>query len=64
SYTNALAVNGRVLVPVYDEDTRYQNQALAVFKQAYPNHDIVPINSDGIIYWSGAIHCVTMTLAD
>lgn len=61
SYTNALAVNGKVLVPVYDEDTRFEAAALAVFKQAYPDRQIVPINSDSIIQWAGAIHCVTMT---
>ena len=54
-------MNGKVLVPVYDEDTRFEAAALAVFKQAYPDRQIVPINSDSIIQWAGAIHCVTMT---
>lgn len=64
SYTNSLAVGKRVLVPVYSDDTRYQSQALAVFKKAYPGYTIVPIDSTQIIQMAGAIHCVTMTLGN
>jgi len=63
SYTNGLAVNDRVLVPVYDEDNRFEAEALDVYEAAYPGRTIVPIDSDEIIYWAGAIHCVTMTVA-
>lgn len=63
SYTNALAVNGRVLVPVYDEDDALESTALDVFEASYPGRTIVPVDSDEIIYWSGAVHCVTMTVA-
>lgn len=62
SYTNALAVNGKVLVPVYAEDRRGEASALATFADAYPGREIVPIGADGIIQMAGAIHCVTMTL--
>jgi agmatine/peptidylarginine deiminase len=62
SYTNSLAVGKVVMVPVYSDDRRYESQALSVFKNAYPYHKIVPIESSKIITWSGAIHCVTMTL--
>ena len=61
SYTNALAVNGKVLVPVYAADTRFEAATLDVFAEAYPGRDIVPIPSDGIIQMAGAVHCVTMT---
>lgn len=61
TYTNALATNDIVMVPVYAEDARFESQALTIYEKAYPNKTIVPINSDDIIYWSGAIHCVTMT---
>jgi len=63
SYTNALAVNQSVLVPVYRDDTRYQDDALAVFQAAYPDRKIVPIDATEIIRWAGAIHCVTQTIA-
>ncbi len=64
SYTNSLAIGKRVLVPVYSDDTRYQSQALAVFKKAYPGFTIVPIDSTQVIQMAGAIHCVTMTLGN
>ncbi len=61
TYTNALAVNDIVMVPVYDEDPRFEQEALTIYQKAYPNKTIVPIDSDDVIYWSGAVHCVTMT---
>jgi agmatine/peptidylarginine deiminase len=62
SYTNSLAIGGKVLVPVYSDDRRYESQALSVFRAAYPGRTIVPIDSTAIIQWAGAIHCVTMTI--
>jgi agmatine deiminase len=64
SYTNSLAVGKRVLVPVYSDDRRYESQALAVFKKAYPGFTIVPIDSTQVIQMAGAIHCVTITLGN
>jgi agmatine deiminase len=63
SYTNGLAVDGALLMPVYDYDRRYEDEAVAVYSAAYPGRDIVPIDSESIIHWAGAIHCVTMTMA-
>jgi agmatine/peptidylarginine deiminase len=63
SYTNALAVNNSVLVPVYRDDTRYEEAALTVFQEAYPDRKVVPIDATEIIRWAGAIHCVTQTVA-
>lgn len=62
SYTNSLAVDDAVLVPVYSDDTRYEAQALKVFAQAYPGRKIIPVDSTEIIQWAGAVHCVTMTV--
>ncbi len=63
TYTNALAVNGVVLLPVYDDDSRFESKAVALYQQAYPDRTIVPIDSDEVILWSGAVHCVTMTVS-
>jgi agmatine/peptidylarginine deiminase len=63
SYTNSLAIGNAVLVPVYSDDTRFQNTALNIFRQAYPGRSIIPIDSTKIIQWAGAVHCVTMTIA-
>jgi agmatine deiminase len=57
SYTNALTVNGRVLVPVFGipEDER----ALAVYREAMPSHDIIPIQCAVGANGGGAVHCLT-----
>ncbi len=57
SYTNALTVNGRVLVPVFGLDT--DEQALAVYRQAMPNHVIIPIDSRIGANGGGTVHCLT-----
>jgi len=64
TYTNGIAFNDTVLVPVYAEDDRYEDEALAAIGEAYPGRRIVALASDEIIQWSGAVHCVTMTLAE
>lgn len=57
SYTNALTVNGRVLVPVFGlaEDAR----ALEVYQAAMPDHEIVPIDCRASVNGGGAVHCLT-----
>jgi agmatine deiminase len=63
SYTNALALNGVVFVPVYSDDRRHEAEALRVFADAYPGRRIVPIDATDLIQWSGAVHCITLTVA-
>lgn len=62
SYTNSIALNGLVLVPIYLDDRRFENDALQIFKTAYPGRTIVPIDATEIIQWAGAVHCITMTM--
>jgi len=56
-YTNALTVNGRVLVPTFGlpED----DVALRTYEQAMPDHEIIPIDSRVGINGGGAVHCMT-----
>ncbi len=61
SYTNGILVNDLVLVPVYPEHAGNEAEALAVMGDAFPGRTIVGIDSEGIIEWGGAIHCVTRT---
>ncbi|KAL6071512.1 Porphyromonas-type peptidyl-arginine deiminase [Balamuthia mandrillaris] len=65
SYTNLLHLNKKLLVPVYQESTTYQQQALkmlaSVANGRYKN-GIVPINSDVVIRMEGAVHCITKTV--
>jgi agmatine deiminase len=57
SYTNALTVNGRVLVPVYGEPT--DDAALLTYERAMPGYTIIPINCRAGANGGGAVHCMT-----
>jgi agmatine deiminase len=57
SYTNALTVNGRVLVPVYGE--RADEKALQIYQLALPHYSIIPIDCRLAINGGGAVHCLT-----
>jgi agmatine deiminase len=63
SYTNSLAVNGIVIVPVYPEAAAGEDEALAVFRAAYPARRIVPVMASDVITLYGAVHCATLTIA-
>ncbi len=64
SYTNALAVNGAVLIPVYTTDNVFEETALEVFHAAYPDRVLVPIVADAVIQYGGAVHCTTMSIGN
>ncbi len=58
TYTNSVIVNQTVLVCQYNGFAAQNAQAIAVFEEAMPFHDIVPIDCSGIIGQSGAVHCI------
>jgi agmatine deiminase len=57
SYTNALTVNGRVLVPIFGVHT--DEAALAVYRDAMPGHEIIGIDCSATANGGGAVHCLT-----
>lgn len=57
SYANFYVANGVVLVPVYDE--RYDEQALELFRQYFPDRRVVGIPCADLVWGQGAIHCIT-----
>jgi agmatine deiminase len=57
TYTNALTINGRILVPTYGEKT--DDEALAIYQDACPQFTIIPINCRTVINGGGAVHCLT-----
>ena len=63
SYTNALAFNDVVFVPVYKRDRRWERRALRAFRGAFPDRTIIPVEADEVMEMGGAIHCITMTVA-
>jgi agmatine deiminase len=61
SYTNALTVNQRVLVPTYGLP-ECDAAALAVYRQVMPDHEIIGINARTAANAGGTIHCLTMQI--
>jgi agmatine deiminase len=61
SYTNALTVNGRILVPVYGmpQDTA----ALDIYRRVAPDYTILPIDCTIGANGGGAVHCMTKEVA-
>ncbi|MCB9457937.1 MAG: agmatine deiminase family protein, partial [Anaerolineaceae bacterium] len=57
SYTNALTVNGRVLVPIFN--IRQDEKALATYQDALPDYTIIPVDCSLSVNGGGAVHCLT-----
>jgi agmatine/peptidylarginine deiminase len=57
TYTNSLIINDKVLVPVYGAET--DSAALAIYAALMPCHEIIGIDSEFIIQYAGAVHCMT-----
>ena len=62
SYTNALFLNNKVIIPIYDHAN--DDIAIGIYEELLPNHQIVGINANSIVGWDGVIHCITMQLFD
>lgn len=60
TYTNALILNDKVLVPTYGVPT--DSVAMGIYAECMPDHQIIGIDSRQIIYRAGAVHCVTSCL--
>ena len=63
TYINSLFVNKVNMWPMYSTEKDKEAQALQVWQQALPDFQHVAMNSDDVITWAGAIHCITMTVA-
>ncbi|MDX2076917.1 MAG: agmatine deiminase family protein [bacterium] len=57
SYTNALTVNGRILVPIYKSAS--DDTAIRLYEQYAKGYDIIPLDCSVMINGGGAIHCMT-----
>jgi len=61
TYANFLFVNGAVLVPIYG--VSQDEEAIKIFKNTFPNHEIVPIDCSILLRQHGSLHCVSMNFA-
>ena len=59
TYANFLIVNGAVLCPTYGQPEK-DAEAMATIRRAFPDRDIVGIDSRPIIRQHGSLHCCTM----
>ena len=59
TYANFLVINGAVLVPTYRQPELDQ-LAIATIQRAFPDREMIPIDSSTIVRQHGSIHCCTM----
>jgi len=52
--------NGLVFVSEFDDYPAENAAALAVYQAAFPDHQVIPVDSSDIIHSAGAIHCIVM----
>ena len=64
-YTNSLILNDRVFVPL-GSNTTYNNNALAVYREAMPGYNIIGVASSSGTPWynTDALHCRTRGVMD
>ena len=59
TYANFLVINGAVLVPTYGQPDK-DEKAIRLIQEAFPDRQMIPIDSRVIIRQHGSIHCCTM----
>ncbi len=59
TYANFLIINGAVIVPTYGQED-LDKEACETIGKAFPDREIIPIDSTIIIRQHGSIHCLTM----
>ena len=57
TYVNFLIINNALLLPIYDDEN--DQKVIDIFKNIFPNREIIAINSNSLIKQHGSIHCVT-----
>lgn len=58
TYTNSIIANNVVIVPSYGLET--DGEALAIYRQLFPEKEIHALDAEDIIISAGAWHCVVM----
>lgn len=60
SYANFIIINGRVLMPLYNDPA--DEQARKILQQAFPKREIIGIEARPMVRQGGALHCASMTI--
>jgi len=61
TYANFLFLNNAILVPTYN--VIQDKKALDIFKETFPEREIMAVNCSTLIKQHGSLHCVTMNFA-
>ena len=64
TYVNSQFINGVNLIPVYRNDDRFQDEAMAIWQQVMPDWSHVDIDATELITWAGAVHCILMEVSE
>lgn len=64
TYTNAVLINELALVPQYSSYPTENAEALAVFQDALPGYQVVPIDASDLVHLAGVLHCIVMHVPD
>lgn len=62
TFTNSLILNDLVLVPSY-YNTSLNEQAVEIYQELMPGHEVILIDMEDVIPASGAIHCISKEIA-
>ena len=57
TYANFLIINDALLLPIYED--KKDKYVYDLFKDIFPNREIIPINANTLIKQHGSIHCIT-----
>ena len=57
TYANFLIINNALLLPVYED--KKDNYTYNIFKEIFPDKEIIPINANILIRQHGSIHCIS-----
>jgi len=65
-YANSLMMNKRILVATFDRDglEKYNEEALAVYRQSLPDYEVIPIEATIQTNAGGAINCSSKEIPD
>jgi len=58
SYANFLIINNAVILPIYKDES--DKIVIEIFKELFPDREIIPLDSRRLIEEGGSIHCSTM----
>ena len=63
TYANFLILNGAVIYPTYNQPEK-DEEAKRQIQLAFPDRDVIGVDSLTIIRQHGSIHCLTMQLPE